>query len=179
MLDTVADLKPIRKEDLPSICTNNIRTGKYPGLIGAWKPSVIFDVLILVHIRLGHLSEEAGFKGVTSLAVPRLWGTRCIDRFVEGIYPQDRNVVPFDSHPVAIVDSLEQSAKNLALKVEGALYIGRMGRYHLVRFSKGMHIDPIWEAIVLVKTSSAGIPLTDTHPNRYQSRATLVANGLQ
>lgn len=81
-----------------------------------------------------------------------LLGTSFIDRFIKGIFPQDRKFVPFYSNLVAIVDILEQTIISPALNVENNVDMEMEERCHLVRVAKGIHIAPILEARVVVKT---------------------------
>lgn len=132
----------IRKSSLPSTFSNNIRAVKELDLTGASRSNVIFDGVKLIHVRLGDLCFKAWFGVVTRMEVPLLLGTRFMDRFVKIIYLQERKIVPFHSHPVAIVDSLERSEKNPALTVEGVANGEREGRHHIVRVAKGIQIYP-------------------------------------
>lgn len=71
-------------------------------MTAATKLAINVEGTILLHVRLGDLIVRTWFGVVANLAVPLRLGTSYIDRFVKGIFPQYRKVVPFHSQPVAI-----------------------------------------------------------------------------
>lgn len=96
----------------------------------------------MLHIRVGNLRFKSWLGVVTRLAVPLLLPTTFTDRFFKGIFTQTRKVVPFHSHPVAIVDSLEQPIGVPALNFEDNAGKEREERCYIVRVEKEKHIAP-------------------------------------
>lgn len=83
-----------------------MRAMKDPVLTAATNKSFGVDDVMLLHVLLGYLRVKTLFCFVTRLAVPLLLGSSSIYRFVRVLYPHEQKFVPFQSHPVTIVDKL-------------------------------------------------------------------------
>lgn len=143
VIDNGAGPNLILQTNMPSTSTDRIRLVKGPVLTVVSRSNVIVDRVILLHIRIGDVRVKFWFGLVTILSIPLLLGTCFIDRLVKGIFPQEVKVIPFHSHPFAIVDILEKSAKAPALNDEENVDREREERCHLLRVAKGMHIEQI------------------------------------
>ena len=103
ILDTGAGPNLASKELLERSWLPRIRPTTDPGLTAATRQRIHVDGKILLTVRLGDLTARVYFGIVERLAVPLLLGTSFIDRFIDGVFPRTRQVVPIHSRPVAIV----------------------------------------------------------------------------
>lgn len=68
---------------------------------------------IMLFVQLGDLHVRVHIGVVDKLAFPLLVGTSFIDRFVQGIFPMERRVVPVRSGPLAIISEYTPPADPL------------------------------------------------------------------
>lgn len=60
---------------------------------------------ILPHVRFGSLRVKVWFRVVHSLDIDMFLGTSYIDQILYGIFPSERQVVPWKSHPAAVLST--------------------------------------------------------------------------
>lgn len=70
------------------------------------------DGLIFLHLRIGVICICVWPGSGTHLVVGVILNTNFLDRFIRGMFPAERNVVPWHSLPVAKVMRNQQKEKN-------------------------------------------------------------------
>lgn len=108
ILDTGAGPNLVDSQLLPLSWSSKVKPVADPGLTAAGKQTITVEGVILLHVQLGDLRVRVWFGVVKNLAVSVLLGTSFIDRFVTGIFPPERKVVPQNSEPVDIIDKPPQ-----------------------------------------------------------------------
>lgn len=73
--------------------------------------SWVFGTIIL-HIHLGDTRVSVMFRIFKKLALLVLFETTFIDRFVEGIFPTERKIFPYNLQPLSILKIHEVSVEN-------------------------------------------------------------------
>lgn len=71
-------------------------------LICATNQPVKISGTIVPYLRIGEARVRGVFGVVWNLVVPLILRTSFINRFVKGIFPQELEIVPFNSHSVSI-----------------------------------------------------------------------------
>ena len=185
VLDTGAGPNLVNRNDLPREWMKKIRLIRNVKLTSASRNAMNLVGVLPLFIRMGDLKVRVWFGVVENLAVPVLLGTSYIDRFVQGIFPQERKVVPNDSRPVAILSSFAvDPTTNMVIDEDEVLTVdentipNKVSRDVLIRVAKQTTLPPMSETIVTVTTKGAGLMLLSSHPNLLKTRTAVLAQGV-
>lgn len=117
---------------------------------------------IMDFVQLGDLHVRVHFSVVENLAVPLLMAASCIERFVSGMLPTERCIVPIRFRPVvAIPDQTAPSGQAAELQNKSDHVTDTddqqndNARTHLVEIAKGVGIPRSTAASLSVMSSSA------------------------
>ena len=182
ILDTGAGPNLVDYGRLPEKWKKKIKKVKRVSMTSASKDKMNLVGVIPIVIRLGDLKVRVWFGVIEELAVPVLLGTSFADRFIQGIFPQERKVVPNDSGPVAILSTLVKDPEtNLLVEQDPLLCVKDQSddkREIRFRVAKKRTIPPMSEAPVTVTTNAGGLMMLSPHPNLFKSRTALTAQGI-
>lgn len=125
LLDTRARLSLDNKMLIPQPLKHRIYREALPKLWAATKQLLHAERKIRLDVRFGFLFDRVWFGIVFSLAADNCLGTIFNNRFILGIFPSDRKVIPGQSHPVTILFAKHfrrpTSSQGAALIIENGL----------------------------------------------------------
>jgi hypothetical protein len=81
-----------------------------PGLTDASRNTIFVEGLARIPLRIGNLQTVLPMYVMKSLQMPILLGTPCVDRYVESIRPQSRQIKLVEGSAVAILNNDDKAA---------------------------------------------------------------------
>lgn len=125
LLDTGAGAKLINAPMTPSTWGGCVKQNTRPKVSTATKQPSQLDGRILLSLQLGNITTRVWFDITRHPAVDILLCTTFIDRFIRGIFPSERKVVPWNLPPVPILTKIHSAN---TLKVSRTLTFETKGR---------------------------------------------------
>jgi hypothetical protein len=103
LVDTGATMNLIAAKFLPPEWRSKIRPYNGREVESANKTTLTILGLLPLYVRMGDLKVKVWFAVTQDLCARVLLGTPFIDRFIKGMFPPERKIVPQDSPPVQIL----------------------------------------------------------------------------
>lgn len=182
LLDTGADLNLVNASMIPPQWAARIKRQNLPRLRTATKEPLALDGTIILHLRLGDLRVRVCFGVVPNLVVDFLLGTSFSDRFIRGIFPSERKIVPWHSHPVTILASQRPSATTATNNAISAIEDTSLDQAvtndqvtHPILVARQMVIPANTASSVLVTTAATGLFLVQPRIMRITRQTTIAA----
>lgn len=174
VLDTVAGKHLTDSLFIPSSRKSKIKRISVPSLSTAGRQSISAIGVIMLHFCIGDVMVRAWFGVVDNLAVFVTFRISFIDRFVKGIFPSERKVVPYHSKTVTIMTSFENDTiytivfEDEVNDSDGAF--SRVARHVWLRL--------VSETLFLVHTTYEGFMHIESHPNIVKPRVAVTESGI-
>lgn len=194
LIDTGATMNLVAAKFLPPEWREKVRPYNGRDVESANKTSLTISGLIPLCVRVGDLKVKVWFAVAQDLCTRVLLGTPFIDRFIKGIFPPERKLVPRDSPPVHI---LAIDEPNMVMAVEDdkrpcppdapqpelTTASDDLARTQTqcekrVRVAKSTTIAPWTEKPILVNCDVSGLVVITPYDKTIRSRLSMVARGV-
>lgn len=105
--DMSLGLNLITKDFLLQACwKESFKSSKTPQMRSAKSIVATVEVIVPLFVRMGDLRVRTWFGVAKILTLDGMLGTSCTDRCILGIFPTEREILPWNSRPVAIISTI-------------------------------------------------------------------------